>query len=169
MYFQQARINNAKPARLLRAHFRAARGAIRSAGRRWETPRLLLTADSSDHWIDPDGSFWRAMSFIEDSRIVRFGPQPRACNRGRVCHRAFPHPCERPACRQAQGHTGRLPHHPALSAALSGRCWKNAAPRHPPMTAYCMDFIDRRKEFAPVLENAKADGKTAAADNTRRS
>ncbi|MGA2403800.1 MAG: aminoglycoside phosphotransferase, partial [Syntrophobacteraceae bacterium] len=37
-------------------------------GRRWETPRVLLTEDSSDHWIDPAGSFWRALSFIEDSK-----------------------------------------------------------------------------------------------------
>ena len=22
-------------------------------GRRWEIPRVLLTSDSSDHWIDP--------------------------------------------------------------------------------------------------------------------
>src|SRR5208282_83748 len=37
------------------------------AGRRWEMPRLLLTACSQDHWIDPDGCFWRALSFIENS------------------------------------------------------------------------------------------------------
>ena len=38
------------------------------AGRRWEIPRVLLTADGRDHWLDSDGSFWRAISFIEDAR-----------------------------------------------------------------------------------------------------
>jgi Ser/Thr protein kinase RdoA (MazF antagonist) len=34
-------------------------------GRRWETPRVLTARDERDWWIDPGGSFWRAMSFIE--------------------------------------------------------------------------------------------------------
>lgn len=38
------------------------------AGRRFEVPRLLRTRDGGDHWIDGDGSFWRAMTFIENSR-----------------------------------------------------------------------------------------------------
>ena len=33
--------------------------------RRWEVPRVLLTAEAADHWVDPGGSFWRAISFIE--------------------------------------------------------------------------------------------------------
>lgn len=37
-------------------------------GRRWEAPQLLPAADGSDYWIDPQGSFWRAMSFIEDAQ-----------------------------------------------------------------------------------------------------
>ena len=36
-----------------------------SPGRRWEIPRVLLTDDARDHWLDPGGSFWRAISFIE--------------------------------------------------------------------------------------------------------
>lgn len=35
--------------------------------RRWETPRVLLTQDAQDHWMDEHGSFWRAISFIEGS------------------------------------------------------------------------------------------------------
>jgi hypothetical protein len=37
------------------------------AGRRWEVPRVLLAKDGQDHWIDPRGSFWRAISFVEAS------------------------------------------------------------------------------------------------------
>jgi hypothetical protein len=36
-------------------------------GRRWKTPRVLLSRDGKDHWIDAQGSFWRAISFIEDA------------------------------------------------------------------------------------------------------
>jgi Ser/Thr protein kinase RdoA (MazF antagonist) len=34
-------------------------------GRRWEVPRVLLTGEGRDHVIDPGGSFWRALSFID--------------------------------------------------------------------------------------------------------
>jgi len=35
--------------------------------RRWETPLILPSRDGEDQWIAPDGSFWRAMTFIEDA------------------------------------------------------------------------------------------------------
>ncbi|HWR59084.1 MAG TPA: aminoglycoside phosphotransferase family protein, partial [Thermodesulfovibrionales bacterium] len=38
------------------------------AGLRWEVPRVLLTENGRDHWLGPDGSFWRAVSFIEGSQ-----------------------------------------------------------------------------------------------------
>lgn len=38
-----------------------------SDGRRWETPRVLSASDGLDYWIDPGGSFWRAITFIESS------------------------------------------------------------------------------------------------------
>jgi Ser/Thr protein kinase RdoA (MazF antagonist) len=37
-------------------------------GRRWEVPAVILTQLGLDHCVAPDGSFWRAVSFIEDSQ-----------------------------------------------------------------------------------------------------
>ncbi|MBI4642915.1 MAG: aminoglycoside phosphotransferase, partial [Deltaproteobacteria bacterium] len=34
-------------------------------GRRRDAPRALLTKEGEDHWLGPDGSFWRALTFIE--------------------------------------------------------------------------------------------------------
>jgi Ser/Thr protein kinase RdoA (MazF antagonist) len=36
-----------------------------SGGRRFEVPRVLLTREGRDHFLDPGGSFWRALSFID--------------------------------------------------------------------------------------------------------
>jgi len=36
-----------------------------SPNRRWEVPRVLLTQNAQNHFIDAEGSFWRAISFIE--------------------------------------------------------------------------------------------------------
>ncbi len=35
--------------------------------RRWEVPRVFLTQDDRDYYQDADGSFWRAISYIEHS------------------------------------------------------------------------------------------------------
>ncbi|MCG6916792.1 MAG: aminoglycoside phosphotransferase family protein [Deltaproteobacteria bacterium] len=39
-----------------------------SPGRRWEVVRVLSAEDGEDHWIDPSGSFWRALSFIDGAQ-----------------------------------------------------------------------------------------------------
>jgi Ser/Thr protein kinase RdoA (MazF antagonist) len=40
------------------------------AERRWAVPRVLLTLDNQDHWVESDGSYWRAISFIDDSETI---------------------------------------------------------------------------------------------------
>lgn len=37
--------------------------------RRWEVPHVLSAGDR-DYWIDADGSFWRALSFVERTRSL---------------------------------------------------------------------------------------------------
>ncbi|MBW4479660.1 MAG: aminoglycoside phosphotransferase family protein [Tolypothrix brevis GSE-NOS-MK-07-07A] len=47
-------------------HVRDKLKALSSPNRRWEVPRVLLTqTNAQNHFIDADGSFWRAISFIE--------------------------------------------------------------------------------------------------------
>lgn len=61
---------------LLMQNMRVSTGHIRRrlslaplpAGRRWEVPAVQTTEGGRDHWLDSDGSFWRAVSFIEDSQ-----------------------------------------------------------------------------------------------------
>jgi hypothetical protein len=37
-------------------------------GRRWEVPEVLLAKNGLDHYVNHDGSFWRAISFIENAK-----------------------------------------------------------------------------------------------------
>jgi Ser/Thr protein kinase RdoA (MazF antagonist) len=41
-----------------------------TGGRRWEVPVVLLTQQGLDHCLAADGSFWRAVSFIEGSHSL---------------------------------------------------------------------------------------------------
>ncbi len=36
--------------------------------RRWDVPRVLLTEGQQDHWMEDDGSVWRAISFIDTAQ-----------------------------------------------------------------------------------------------------
>ncbi|NEP15890.1 MAG: aminoglycoside phosphotransferase family protein [Leptolyngbya sp. SIO4C1] len=38
--------------------------------RRWEIPRVLLTQTGQNGWLSPEGSFWRALSFIPQALTV---------------------------------------------------------------------------------------------------
>ena len=39
-----------------------------SGGRRWEVPGVIITQNGRDHLLGSDGSFWRAISFIDGSQ-----------------------------------------------------------------------------------------------------
>ena len=127
-------------------------------GRRWETPRVLLTADSNDHWIDPGGSFWRAISFIEDSKsfdsVVSLEHATEVGIAVGLFHTLVNDlPVEKLTDTLEGFHIT-----PLYVRRYQEVLAKKGAPASP-FTAYSMDFIERRKESAYVLENAKADGK----------
>ncbi len=127
------------------------------SGRRWETPRLLLTADSSDHWIDPAGSFWRAMSFIEDSKSFETVLDSRhATEVGFAIGLFHDLVSDLPTDRLKDTLEGF--HITPLTLLRYERVLAKTAVPSSTDTTFCMDFIDRRKGFAQVLENAKADG-----------
>ena len=127
-------------------------------GRRWETPRVLLTSDSNDHWIDPGGSFWRAISFIEDCEsfdsVVSLSHATEVGVAVGLFHTLVSDlPVEKLTDTLEGFHIT-----PLYVRRYQEVLEKNGAPASP-HTTYCMNFIDRRKGFASVLEDARADGR----------
>ncbi len=127
------------------------------SGRRWETPRILLTPDSSDHWIDPGGSFWRAMSFIENSKsfdaVLNAGHATEVGFAVGLFHTLV---SDLPAGRLADTLDGFH-----ITPLYLLRCQELLAKRGAspsPDAAFCIDFIEKRRGFAEVLEKAKAAG-----------
>jgi Ser/Thr protein kinase RdoA (MazF antagonist) len=129
-----------------------------SSGRRWEVPSVLLTHDGQGLQLDPDGSFWRAISFIEGSHS--FDTIRDICYASEVGY--------------ALGifHTllSDLPPD-RLSDTLKGfhitplylRHYKEILAKHnagkSAEVRYCLQFISERDAWAHVLENAKEKGK----------
>ncbi len=129
-----------------------------AAGRRWEVPVVRMAEDGKDHWLDSDGSFWRAVSFIEDSQSFDT--------------------IKDSYCAQEVGYALGM-FHTLLSDLPS---WKLAdtlegfhiTPRYlrrydevlakcdtagTSEVYYCLEFVRRRRDWAHVLENAKAQGR----------
>jgi Ser/Thr protein kinase RdoA (MazF antagonist) len=128
------------------------------AGRRWEVPIVQMAEDGGDHWLDPDGSFWRALSFIEGSQS--FDTIKDSDHAGEVGY--------------ALGifHTLLSDLPPGrLADTLEGfhitprylRRYDEVLAQHsaagPSEVNYCLQFVKMRSDWAHVLENARAEGR----------
>jgi Ser/Thr protein kinase RdoA (MazF antagonist) len=129
-----------------------------SEGRRWEVPRVLLSQDNRDHWIDSDGSFWRAISFIKDAQsfdtIKDTGHAKEVGYALGMFHNLL---SDLPADRLADTLEGfhitplYLRHYDEVLTKFSGS--------KSPEVKYCLQSVSKRSAWAHVLENAKAQGK----------
>ncbi len=129
-----------------------------NSGRRWETPRVLLTDDGRDHWLDPERSFWRALSFIEAAQSFdTIQDMEHAREVGTALgmfHRLINDlPTESLVDTLEGFHIAPryLCHYDEVLA-------KNVV-RRTPEVDYCAQFVNERRAFVPVLESAKARGR----------
>jgi len=129
-----------------------------SAGRRWELPRLLLDQGDQDYWIDPKGSFWRALSFIDGAKSFdTIKDMEHAWEVGYALgmfhHLLSDLPSERLADTLEGFHiTPRYLQHYYEVQAKS--CSSQSAE-----VEYCLQFVEKRAGMANVLENARAEGR----------
>jgi len=129
-----------------------------SPGRRWEVPRVLLSRDGRDHFLDSGGSFWRALSFIEAAQSFdTIQDLPHAAEVGYALGRFHQLLSDLPPERLADTlpgfhlTPGYLSHYDEVLA-------KHGAPPSPEVK-YALQFISQRRAWAPVLEAAKAQGR----------
>lgn len=125
--------------------------------RRWEIPRVLLTGDGATHWSGSDGSFWRALTFIEAAESFDTVRDTKHAQEAGYAIGFFHNltsdlPAESLADTLEGFHiTPRyLQHHDGVMA--QHRVSKS------PEVKYCLKFIDERKDWARILEDAKAHG-----------
>ncbi|MEH2154197.1 phosphotransferase enzyme family protein [Nostoc sp.] len=126
--------------------------------RRWEVPRVLLTKNDQDHWKDADGSFWRAISFIEgsqsfDSMRDRSHAKEIGYALGMFHNLISDLPAEKLADTLEGFHITPfyLQHYEEVLP-------KTSVPQSSEVN-YCLQFVSDRQTFAHILENAKAEGK----------
>jgi hypothetical protein len=127
-------------------------------GRRWEIPSVLPADGGHDYWIDPEGSFWRAISFIDNSRsfdtINGIGHAGEIGYALGTFHNLV---SDLPAANLGDTLEGfhitplYLNHYDEVLAGLRNKSKS-------PEAKYCSRFIEGRRESVRVLENAKTRG-----------
>lgn len=128
-----------------------------NAGRCWQVPRVLSAADGRDHWLDPAGSFWRAISYIEAAQSFETVRNPEHADEVGYAlgmfHRLL---ADLPAGQLADTLAGF--HVTPLYLRHFHELLARHAADSSPAADYCLRFISERSAWAPVLENARQQG-----------
>jgi hypothetical protein len=126
--------------------------------RRWEVPHVLTAKDGKDYFVDSDGAFWRATSFVDASRTYETVQDiDHAREAGYALGRFHSLISDLETKRlydTLEGFhitPGYLQHYDQVLA-------QNGAEARSPEVSYCLQFVVQRTEWASVLENAKAQG-----------
>lgn len=126
--------------------------------RRWEVPSVLLTKNAQDYHQDADGSFWRAISFIEDAQCFNtMQDKSRAPEIGYALgmfHNLISDLSPEKLADTLEGF-----HITPLYLQQYNKVLAKASPQQSPEVNYCLQFVSDRQSFAHILENAKATGK----------
>jgi len=140
--------------------------------RRWDQPKVLLTGAGAGHWRDPDGFFWRALTFVADAEshyAVKDLDHAREVGWALgLFHKLI---SDLPPARLADTlpgfHVtpGYLRRYGEVLGTRKGNRENEAGPpaaiieqENSPEAAFCRRFIEMRRTWAAVLEDAKARG-----------
>ncbi len=130
--------------------------------RRWDPPRVLLTGAGEDHWRDPAGFFWRALTFVPDAEshyAVQDLDHAREVGWALgLFHKLISDlPPDRladtlPGFHVTPGYLRRYDE--VLGEGTSGGNPENS--KNSQETDFCRRFVEARRAWASVLEDAKA-------------
>ncbi len=124
---------------------------------RWDMPRVLLTQGQQDHWVESDGTVWRAISFVGEAQsfdTIQSAEHAREIGYGLgMFHHLL---SDLPSHRLADTLEGFHITPRYLKQYVSVVEQKQMTPS--PEEKYCLDFIDARNSLAHVLETAKEQG-----------
>lgn len=124
----------------------------------WKVPKVLVTQQGTDLWVDADGSYWRGISFIDASESF---DTIQTLEHGREVGYALG---------TFHGLISDLPAE-KLADTLVGfhitprylQDYQQVLAANPvtqsPEVEYCLKFVEDRQAWVPVLETAKSEGK----------
>jgi hypothetical protein len=134
------------------------RRRAREEGHYWEMPRVLSAQDGQDYYIDVEGNFWRAISYVHAAHsfdtITSLGHAREVGHAlGTFQHLISDLPIGSLADTLEGFHiTPRYLQSFDLTFSQNGF-------RSNPEVRHCLDFVSTRRDWAHVLENARLQGR----------
>ena len=126
--------------------------------RRWEVVRVILAKDGQDHWLDAEGSFWRAMSFIDGAQSFEtIKDIEHAKEVGFALGMFHNLLSDLPSDKLVDTLEGF--HITPLYLYHYDKVLSQNRPRKFPEVDYGLQFIRKRRDWANVLEDAKGQGR----------
>jgi Ser/Thr protein kinase RdoA (MazF antagonist) len=128
------------------------------AGQRWEVPRVIANRQTGEPWVKAGGQFWRLLSFINDALTVdaiTTTEQARQVGRGLGLFHSLI--SDLPANQLADTLPG-FHITPGYLAAYD-QTRQSTSLQLCDRARWCGDFVERHRDLAPLLENAKAAGR----------
>ncbi|MCY7285193.1 MAG: aminoglycoside phosphotransferase family protein, partial [Cyanobacteria bacterium CAN_BIN43] len=134
--------------------------------RRWEVPQVLLTQNAQTYWIDDNGSFWRAISYISKSQSFDTLQDPQQAQEIGYALGVFHNLIsdlspERLADTLEGFHITPLYLQQYEKARAASQILRGSLSTltHSSEVDYCSKFISDRQTWAHILETAKAQTK----------
>jgi Ser/Thr protein kinase RdoA (MazF antagonist) len=127
-------------------------------GRRWEVPSVLLTEEDCYFWIASDGSFWRAVQFIEGCRshpVVRDSAHAREVGYALGFFHVLLSDLPLSGLADTLPGFHITPHYLKHYDAVIEGHHRAASPE----VNHCLRFVDKHRGAAYVLEEAKSKGR----------
>jgi Ser/Thr protein kinase RdoA (MazF antagonist) len=121
-------------------------------------PRVIPAQDGQDFYMDPEGNFWRAISYVHGARSFETIKDAALAREVGYALGIFQYLIsDLPTHKLADTLEGFhiMPRYlQNFNRAFSHNGFKSSAE-----VKYCLNFIEQRREFAHVLENAREQGK----------
>jgi Ser/Thr protein kinase RdoA (MazF antagonist) len=134
------------------------RRRARAEGHRWDMPRVIPACDGQDFYIDPEGNFWRAISYVQGTRSFDTIEDTHLAYEVGYALGTFQYLiCDLPVRKLADTLEG-FHVMPRYLQGFDRACSRNGH-KSSAEVKYCLEFIEQRREFAHVLENARGRGK----------
>jgi Ser/Thr protein kinase RdoA (MazF antagonist) len=129
-----------------------------ASDRRWDVPHVILTKEGKDHYVDTDGSFWRAIAFIESSQSFDTIENSNHAREVGFALGTF-HNLLGDLSIDRLADTLDGFHITPLYLRNYDRSLAETTVRKTHEVEYCFQFISQRRAWAYVLEDAKIQGK----------
>ena len=125
---------------------------------RWEMPRVIPACDGQDFYIDPEGNFWRAISYVDGTRSFETINTIELAREVGYALGTFQYLISDLPVNQLADTLEGFHIMPRYLQNFDGACSRNGYKSGAEVT-YCLKFVEERREFAHILEQAREQGR----------